>query len=290
MSAPPESLADAKAAQLKATVESTIERLVQQLAAGHTEEYRALLAFWSRFHRYSHANVLLILAQRPDATQVAGYHTWRRVGRQVRRGARAIAIWCPIVKTIEDEQTSLPVELCVGFTPCPVFAAQDLVDFATNPLPTLWRPLPDDVPDLCRRLRARIVAAGYPVEEAILPPGRQGVSSADRRIVVTAGLDSRTRTLVLLHELAHQLEHFRPEREAAERDQRELEAESAAVVIGAMLGLEHPTARDYILMYRGDGERLKQSLGAIHRLVTQMVTLLDPDHLLHQATAPMAAD
>ncbi len=32
-------------------------------------------------------NVWLILAQRPDATRVAGYRTWQRLGRQVNRGA-----------------------------------------------------------------------------------------------------------------------------------------------------------------------------------------------------------
>src|SRR5215218_5481942 len=157
MEAPPISLQEAKAAQLKATIDTAIERLVEQLAEGHTAEYRRLLAFWSRFHRYSHANVLLILSQRPDATQVAGYHTWRRVGRQVRKGAKAIAIWCPIIKQIEDPDTGLPVELCVGFVPCPVFPAEDLIDIATNPLPTLWRTLPDDVEGLYCRLKAKVV-------------------------------------------------------------------------------------------------------------------------------------
>ncbi|MDP9473300.1 MAG: DUF955 domain-containing protein, partial [Chloroflexota bacterium] len=67
--------AEIRAGQLKATIDGAIERLVAELAEGHTEEYRKLLSFWSRFHRYSHGNVLLILSQRPDATQVAGYHT-----------------------------------------------------------------------------------------------------------------------------------------------------------------------------------------------------------------------
>src|SRR5215216_5827961 len=143
MDTPPPTLKEAKAAQLRATIDQAIERLSQQLAEGHTTEYRRLLSFWSRFHRYSSANVLLILSQRPDATQVAGYHTWQRLGRQVKRGAKAIAIWCPIVKHIEDPASGLPVELCVGFVPCPVFCAEELVDIDANPLPTLWRTLPD---------------------------------------------------------------------------------------------------------------------------------------------------
>jgi hypothetical protein len=40
----------------------------------------------ARFHRYSTANVALILMQRPDATRVAGYRAWQALGRQVRKG------------------------------------------------------------------------------------------------------------------------------------------------------------------------------------------------------------
>ena len=158
------SLQEERAGRLKAIIDQAIERLSEQLAQGHTADYRRLLAFWSHFHRYSHGNVLLILSQRPDATQVAGYNRWQRLGRQVKRGAQAISIWCPILKTIEDEETGLPIELCVGFVPCPVFAAEDLVDIETNPLPTLWKTLPDDVNDLYRRLQRLLAEA-----EEVLP-------------------------------------------------------------------------------------------------------------------------
>jgi hypothetical protein len=288
MEVPPQTLSEAKAAQLKAIIDEAIERLVQQLAEGHTDEYRRLLAFWSRFHRYSHANVLLILSQRPDATQVAGYHTWRKAGRQVRKGAKAISIWCPIVRTVEDPGSGLPVELCVGFVPCPVFCAEDLTDIATNPLPTLWRALPDDADGVYRRLKRTVEAAGHPVAEQSLPPGRQGASRPDGSIVLASTLDSRNRIMVLLHELAHQSEHFRPERADDPRDQKELEAESAAAIVCAMLGIEHPTARDYILMYRGDAAGLKASLGAIHRIVGRMVKLIELDPRPAEAAAARA--
>ena len=45
-----------------------------------------------RFRRYSPRNLLLILRQRPDAKHVAGFHTWRKLGRAVRRGERGIRI------------------------------------------------------------------------------------------------------------------------------------------------------------------------------------------------------
>src|SRR4051794_1008923 len=195
--------AEQRAERLKSIIDGAVEQLVAQLRDGHTQEYLRLLTFWSRFHRYSHGNVLLILSQRPDATQVAGYTTWKRQGRQVRQGAKAILIWCPITRVIADPDTGLPVEMLVGFNPCPVFAAEDLVDIASNPLPTLWKPLPDDAETLYRYLKTKVEEGGFQVRELRLPPGRQGMTSQDGTITVAKGLDSRNRTMVLLHELAH---------------------------------------------------------------------------------------
>lgn len=263
-----------RAERLKAIIDDAIERLAEALAQGHTEEYLQLLTFWARFHRYSHGNVLLIMSQRPDATQVAGYRTWKRQGRQVKQGANAILIWCPITRMVADPDTGLPVETLVGFSLCPVFAAEDLVDITINPLPTLWRPLPDDAEALYRYLKTKVGEGGFAVEELRLPAGRQGMTSPDGTITLAKGLDSRNRTMVLLHELAHALEHFREERQEATREQKELEAESASAVVCAILGIPHPTARDYILMYAGDAEGLKASLAAIRRIVGKMVALL----------------
>jgi hypothetical protein len=52
--------------------------------------------------RFSLRNVMLILAQRPDATECAGFHDWRKVGRSVRKGAKGVAILVPMWNKGED--------------------------------------------------------------------------------------------------------------------------------------------------------------------------------------------
>src|SRR5438876_6872473 len=61
-----------------------------------SESFRRYLDAQARFHHYSWGNVLLILAQRPDAARVAGYRTWQALGRQVRRGEKGIRILVPL--------------------------------------------------------------------------------------------------------------------------------------------------------------------------------------------------
>src|SRR3954462_8913002 len=57
----------------------------------------------SKFRRYSFGNQLLIAAQCPNATRVAGYKKWRELGRQVRRGEKAVRILAPVVRVVDDD-------------------------------------------------------------------------------------------------------------------------------------------------------------------------------------------
>ena len=63
-----------------------LERQVQELF--DSDRYREFLDAMAKFHHYSLNNSLLILMQRPDAEQVASFATWRKLGRQVKTGAK----------------------------------------------------------------------------------------------------------------------------------------------------------------------------------------------------------
>lgn len=52
---------------------------------------------------FSPNNALMILFQRPNATQCAGFHAWREAGRAVRKGAKGIAILVPLGTRVDDE-------------------------------------------------------------------------------------------------------------------------------------------------------------------------------------------
>jgi len=41
-----------------------------------------------------------ILVQQPGASRVAGFHTWLRLGRQVRRGEHAMWILAPVTRRV----------------------------------------------------------------------------------------------------------------------------------------------------------------------------------------------
>src|SRR6266849_6546178 len=86
------------------------ERLAEAVERmADTETFAAWLRARAAFHDYSFSNVCLIVSQRPDASRVAGYKTWQRLGRQVRKGEHGIRILAPCrIKTDESKETSEP--------------------------------------------------------------------------------------------------------------------------------------------------------------------------------------
>ena len=83
--------------ELKKITTDALDTLAALLDEGHSDRSTALLKTMARFHKYSFHNVCLIAAQCPTATRVAGFQTWRTMGRFVRKGEKGIAILAPIV-------------------------------------------------------------------------------------------------------------------------------------------------------------------------------------------------
>ena len=111
-----------------------IKELTEKLEEGvkavfESDRYKEYLACMSKFHNYSLNNCLLISAQYPAATAVAGYRSWQQnFGRQVRKGEKAIKILAPCkykVETEEKDENGDPkmMEL-TGFRVVSVFALE----------------------------------------------------------------------------------------------------------------------------------------------------------------------
>ena len=248
---------------IKTLTTDAIDKLAALLDEGQSERLTALLKTMARFHRYSFHNVALIAMQRPTATRVAGFQTWRSMGRFVRRGEKGIAILAPIIgrrvlETATDDLES--PKAIVAFRAVHVF---DVAQTDGEPLPDIAQ-VSGDPGDRLGKLKAAIVNAGVIVEYADDLDGALGTSSGGR-VQVRNGLSPADELIVLAHEWAHELLH-RGEDRPASRDTRELEAEAVAFVVGEAVGLDaEEAARDYLHLYRGDREALVASLDRIQR-------------------------
>ena len=85
-----------------ATLHQRLADEVRQLRTG--VEWERWLAVAARFPTYSFNNTLLILAQHPQATNVAGYRAWQSLGRQVDKGQKGLQILAPILRKAAVDQ------------------------------------------------------------------------------------------------------------------------------------------------------------------------------------------
>src|ERR1700733_3048611 len=81
-----------KVEQAKQIANKAIEELAAALNANPSEALTSYLKTVAKFHKYSFHNILLIAMACPQATHVAGFHTWRKLGRHVKKGAKVIRI------------------------------------------------------------------------------------------------------------------------------------------------------------------------------------------------------
>jgi hypothetical protein len=212
-----------KVEQAKQIASKAIEELSQALESGHSEGLQEYLSAMSRFHTYSLRNVMLIASQRPDATRVAGYHTWKKLGRQVKKGATGILILAPITirKSAEPvAQEEGPTAKTVGFRAVYVF---DIADTEGEPLPELGRTEgnPSGYSD---RLKEFVSQCGIQLEysDEIYPALGRCLAG---KIVLMPGLSTAEEFATLAHEVAHSLLHRRARRGKISKRVRETEAE-----------------------------------------------------------------
>ena len=239
------------------------ERLAEAVERmADSETFAAWLRARATFHDYSFGNICLIVTQRPDATQVAGYKGWQKLGRQVRKGERGIRILAPCrIKAADDDGGD--AFRVVGFRSVAVF---DVAQTDGEPLPELeYRPLAGDAPTELVELLDKVAAnAGLRVEYRT--PEVAGAHGFLRRseslIVVDPDQAPAMRAKVLAHELGHYFDPVLasdPQLYGGHRGDCEAVAEAVAYVVAAHFGLDAgPAAVGYVASWTdGNADRVR---------------------------------
>jgi len=264
-----------KAEEAKKIADQALQQLADAINAGKSEAMKQYLAMLGRFHRYSFGNVLLILFQKPGATHVAGFNTWKQIGRFVKKGEKGIVIIAPMTIHPREEETR------EGEKAKPILRFRGVYVFDVSQ--TDGQPLPEpstvqgDPREHLSLLKAHVAALGIALDNEDLPYGADGVSRGGR-ISVRAGLAPGREFAVLVHELAHELLHRGTERPTS-KTVRETEAEAVAFVVSSAIGLKAGSAAaDYIQLYDGKTETLSASLNRIQHVVAGILAALDGSH------------
>jgi antirestriction protein ArdC len=242
-------------------------------AAKQNETYRAWLNTLSRFYSYSFNNWLLIYTQRPDATRVAGFQTWKSLGRFVKKGEHGIRIFAPIIRKIEEEKNGATEQVSrpVGFRSIAVFALEQTDG---EPLPEIDSNATEGGEELLPRLEATTASLGIQLVYKAIPGAAEGLSKGGL-IEIEETLSTAARCGVIVHELAHELQHKQNRKETT-LQQRELEAESVSYAVLAHYGIR-TESRFYLASYEVTAEMLTASLQTISQTAKRIISAIDGD-------------
>jgi antirestriction protein ArdC len=255
----------------KQLVAEALDTLASAIERGESEQLKAYLATLARFHHYSIGNVFLIAAQRPNATRVAGFRTWQKLGRHVKKGEKTIHILAPIVwrkkRDEKPEGKDDETEEFVRFRSVCVF---DVAQTEGQPLPEFAQAR-GEPGEYTSRLMQFATEHGIQLEFSHSLGSAEGMS-AGGKIMVRRGLSPAEEFSVLAHELAHELLHRAEEEKPSSRTAQETEAEAVAFVVCQAVGLEAAgAAADYIHLYQGSKEMLLESLQRIRQAAVKIV-------------------
>jgi antirestriction protein ArdC len=225
---------------------------------------------------------MLIARQKPDATHVAGYRTWISLGRFVRRGEKGIFILAPMVgnkrknETDNAEQNADAKETqptLYGFRGVYVF---DITQTEGKDLPMLTE-VQGDVSGYRERLVKFVEVQGVELSysEGIAPA--KGLSYGGK-ITLLSGMQPAEEFSTLTHEIAHEMLHRGDRRTLTTKQVRETEAEAVAFVVCQAVGLETGTASaDYIQLWHGDANLLRESLEAVQQTAAVILGGIAPE-------------
>lgn len=262
-----------KAEAARKLTDAALSELADALEAGRSDQLTHYLSAMAKFHKYSISNIMLIFAQRPDASHVAGFQTWRSLGRFVKKGEKGIAIIAPMLLRREPKVATLssdgePDDV-LRFRVVWVF---DVSQTDGEPLPAIASAQGDPGIHLTQ-LKAAISAHGIALEVKDLG-GAEGVSTGGA-IAIRPGLTPAEEFSTLVHEFAHELLHRVDASERPSKTVRETEAEAVAFVVSHAIGLTTGSAScDYIQLYAGNKETLYASLDRIQRTASQILVSL----------------
>lgn len=281
-----------------------LENGIKELFEG--EKFKEYLDTMSKFHNYSFNNTMLIAMQKPDATLVAGFNSWKnKFERSVNKGEKGIQIFAPAPYKIKKEQTKLdpdtdlPVlgkdgkpiteEVEVTIPAFKVVSVFDVSQTSGKELPTLGADeLSGNVKDYEKFFNAVREASPVPIKFAEIDGTAKGFyHHEDKSITIKENMSEVQTIKTAIHEIAHAKLHDRNLKKSdiekpKDRSTEEVEAESIAYTVCQHFGID---TSDYSFAYVAswgtgkDTPELKASLETIRSTASELITSISEKYL-----------
>jgi hypothetical protein len=284
-------LSEAERAKRRRRDRERLQRAAEQLLTSEGWQRWVRVRSQAGLARLSFSNQLLVALARPDATFVAGFKSWLRLGFAVKKGERAIAIIAPMPLKDRDrvsgEETGETIML---FKTVFVFDRAQVapVEGAEQaPLGPPCEPLTGDShAHLLEPLCAFAESLGFSVSfEAIAGSTGGWCDATSKRIVVDADAPPNAQLRILIHETVHGLGIGYAE---YGRERAEVIVDTATHLVCASVGLQvDGETVPYVAGWGEDGalEAVSEFAKSIDELARRIENVLGGDVAIERAEA-----
>ena len=271
-------------------IKTALTAIEQGLATINSDkDWIRYLTFCSSFYNYSYNNIFLIMMQRPDASFVAGYTTWRKMNRYVKKGEKGIGILCPCIRKVEvfkepdninvyhDKEAEKEVKKVVsGFRIGYVFDLSQ-TDGDDSMLPVLVTGLQGSSKQEQEVYEAllKYVSSKYCVQEVTGISAKGSYNLDTQVITVRSDLQYQQKLKSLLHELSHAIDFSMNPDLTIQRNKRELIAESCAFVVCLRLGIDTSSySFSYLKSWLKDPKELGEIADCVQKISSKIINEL----------------
>ena len=269
------------------TKTNAIEEIKAKLEQGITDvmtsdNYRTWLDTISKFHNYSFNNQILITMQKPEATRVAGFSTWKSMERHINKGEKAIKIIAPIphkytvlTKDHDGNETEEEKQWCT-FKVVNVF---DISQTSGKELPSM---MPKHVTEEVENFADIVEALKKATSATIVFEAMDGETAngyyhnTEHSIHVKNTMSEAMQIKTLAHEIAHSIMHHNDV--DTERNVKEMQAESVAYIVSNYLGIDTSDySFNYVAGWSGekDTKTLKAEMSKITDTAKKIINSLE---------------
>jgi len=266
------------------------------------ESFKRALSLRAHSYGYSFLNAILILAQRPFATTVAGFYRWKDFGRTIKKGERGITILAPIkkkevkkVKKVDEdgieEEVEVTEEVLMGFKLAQVF---DLSQTEGKDIAAPANVEDEPLLKLPAEVLQEVLVEHSPIPVVFLghQMSRSGTFYPDPDVAkCRIEINADNSIAMQVKSLAHQLTHFfhysaTVGKETPKRDEAEVIAESVAYMFMDKYGFDTSQySVPYVALWaNGNVEKIRKNLVLIDKLfdkVDALVQMPAPDSDTH---------
>lgn len=243
-----------------------------------SDDWKRVLSTAAKFPKYSFRNIMMIYMQRPDATCVAGFNTWKKLGRSVRKGEKGISIFAPIIVKRPNPETGKEESKLIGFRLVYTF---DVSQTEGKDLPgaKALAKLEGDAPEMLLESVFDVVRSfGYSPSLIEREGSWHGMTNfRDQTVVVCNDLSPLHAVKTALHETGHVLAHDpKTENVPLSRAMREVEAESIAFLVASAFGLDTSEySFEYVAGWADDEKAVMAMAGRILGFAKEILAKLD---------------